>query len=228
MKAQTALLFTFLIAAAAMLNSCTNEQEEYSFKEGDLFFQDLDCGPFCEAIEKVTQGYLGSNLSHVGVLIRHENSWKILEAGGEGVRLTAVDTFLNRSFDRNGKPKVLVGRMENIDQRMLKTAKTIGISLVGKPYDDFFDIENEAFYCSELIYESFRDQAGNPLFELKPMTFKDPETNSFFPIWEDYFADLKMEIPEGSPGLNPGAMSTASSVQIVYQFGEPSGLGRGK
>ncbi|MHC4724324.1 MAG: hypothetical protein ACYS9V_08765 [Planctomycetota bacterium] len=37
-------------------------------KEGDLLFQDLDCGPLCDAIEKVTTGYQGSNFSHVGIL----------------------------------------------------------------------------------------------------------------------------------------------------------------
>ncbi len=199
-------------------------QGEYHFKEGDLFFQDLDCGDYCEAIEKVTEGYQGSNLSHVGVLIRHNSSWKILEAGDQGVVLTAVDTFLNRSADAKGNPKVLVGRVSGLDTNLLGVAKRIGLQLVGRPYDEFFNIHNDALYCSELIYESFRNTRGEPIFQLFPMTFKDPETKETFPIWESYFANLNIPIPEGQPGLNPGSMSRSESVDIVYHFGEPVGF----
>ena len=43
-------------------------QPSFNFQEGDIFFQDLDCGPPCEAIEAVTQGYKGSNLSHCAII----------------------------------------------------------------------------------------------------------------------------------------------------------------
>ena len=33
-------------------------QPSFTFQEGDIFFQDLDCGPPCDAIEAVTQGCL--------------------------------------------------------------------------------------------------------------------------------------------------------------------------
>ncbi len=211
-----------VLVLGVMLFSCGGK-EEYSFKEGDLFFQDQDCGQFCTAIEKVTEGYMGSKLSHVGVLVKFDNSWKILEAGSEGVVLTAVDTFLNRSHDESGDPKVLVGRIKNLDTNLLSTAKTVALSLVGKPYDDYFNISNDMYYCSELLYEAFRNINGQPIFELQPMTFKDPATNETAEVWEDYFNELGHPIPEGELGLNPGAMSTSANVDIVYKFGKPEG-----
>ena len=211
------------LSVAVLLIGCGG-QKDYHFKEGDLFFQDQDCGDYCDAIEAVTSGYEGANRSHVGVLIRHNDSWKILEAGGEGVVLTAVDTFLNRSHDDKGNPKVIVGRVEGLDTNLLSIAKRIGLQMIGRPYDEFFNIHNEALYCSELIYESFRNTRGEPIFELFPMTFKDPNTEETFPIWEEYFSDLGIPIPEGQPGLNPGSMSTSESVDIVYHFGEPNGF----
>ncbi|MGY6744594.1 MAG: hypothetical protein ACXIUQ_17770 [Cecembia sp.] len=39
------------------------------------------------------------------------------------------------------------------------------------------------------------------------MTYKDPETGELFPIWEKYFENLGVDVPEGEPGLNPGGMS---------------------
>ncbi|NJK97474.1 MAG: hypothetical protein HC905_23505 [Bacteroidales bacterium] len=92
---------------------------------------------------------------------------------------------------------------------------------MGKPYDDVFDIQNESYYCSELVYEAFRDKDGNPLFELSPMTYKDPDTGKTFPAWETYFKNLNVEIPEGKPGLNPGGVSKSAEICIVFRFYQP-------
>ena len=55
------------------------------------------------------------------------------------------------------------------------------------------------------------------------MTYKDPETNETFPIWESYFEDLKIRIPEDELGLNPGGMSKSNYVDIVHFYGIPQG-----
>lgn len=64
---------------------------------------------------------------------------------------------------------------------------------------------------------------GTVIFELRPMTFVDPDTQETFPAWKTYFAELKIPIPEGSPGLNPGAISRSSVLSIVHTYGEPAG-----
>jgi len=55
------------------------------------------------------------------------------------------------------------------------------------------------------------------------MTYKDPDTEEIFPIWVDYFKKLKVDIPEGHPGLNPGGMSTSRYINIVHFYGKPQG-----
>ena len=88
---------------------------------------------------------------------------------------------------------------------MIKPAINKGENLIGKKYDEFFSIENDKYYCSELIYDIF-DQTNFTLFELKPMTFKEPKTNRFMQIWTDYFSALSYKIPEGMLGINPFQM----------------------
>ena len=86
------------------------------------------------------------------------------------------------------------------------------------------DISNNKYYCSELIYDSFKYANYNkPIFELQKMTYKDPETNKIFPIWEDYFKKLNIPVPEGKLGLNPGGMSMSSYIDVVYFYGIPHG-----
>jgi hypothetical protein len=47
------------------------------------------------------------------------------------------------------------------------------------------------------------------------MTFKDPNTHAFFPAWVDYYQQLKQDIPEGKPGINPGLISRSNKIQII-------------
>jgi hypothetical protein len=206
--------------------SCNSSDNSTPFKlkEGDLLFQDSDCGPFCEAIEKVTFGYKGAKFSHIGMLIKDKEGLKVMEAISAGVVLTPIDSFLNRSFDQESNPKVMVGRLKPRNQVLIPRAIDFIYRKMTKEYDDVFDMENDKYYCSELIYDAFKSANNNiPIFALKPMTFKDPETNLTFSIWEKYFEELNYPIPEGAPGINPGGISTSKFIEIVHLYGKPEG-----
>ena len=74
-------------------------------------------------------------------------------------------------------------------------------SLVGKPYDNAFLPDNDAYYCSELIQVVF-----GGLFESKPMNWRDANGN-LPEYWAKHFEELKMPVPEGIAGTNPTGMS---------------------
>ncbi|MHC4186941.1 MAG: YiiX/YebB-like N1pC/P60 family cysteine hydrolase [Planctomycetota bacterium] len=193
-------------------------------KEGDLLFQDLDCGPLCDAIEKVTTGYQDLDFSHVGIIARNSSgNLVVIEAVSSGVETTDLEDFMQRSFDQRGRPKVIVGRLKEPYKHLIPLAIENGFALEGKPYDKVFALNNDAYYCSELIYQIFWEaNNNNPLFTLQPMTFKDPETGKILNVWEDYFSRLDTPVPQGREGLNPGSISCSSVLDIVYQYGSPS------
>ena len=193
-------------------------------RPGDLLLQDLDCGPLCDAIEKVTTGYEGANFSHVGIVATDEKgNFVVIEAVSSGVKATELQTFLNRSSDLKGRPKVVVGRLKKAYRRLISGALQEAINLEGKPYDKVFTINNDAYYCSELIYEIFRRaNNNNPVFILQPMTFKDPNTEVTLPAWEGYFSRLGVSVPEGQPGINPGGISRSPAITIIYAYGNLS------
>jgi hypothetical protein len=194
-----------------------------SFQVGDIFFQDLDCGPPCQAIEAVTSGYQGAQLSHCAIItsVGTSNHDTILtEAIGETVTQTTLHEFLNRSN------KVFVGRLKDEYQYMIPDAITyIQTDLNGKPYDYIFDITDDTYYCSEIIYEGLK-KADNTqeLFSLKPMTFNEPGTDMPFVHWVDYYEDLGHPIPEGALGLNPGRMSRSDAIEIIHVYEKPTGM----
>lgn len=212
-----------LLAGCARLHSAPSAS--YHPKPGDLLFQDLDGGPLCVAIEKVTQGIDGAKFSHVAMVSRVDHgSVTVIEAVSAGVKETPLDEFLARSADAKGRPKVLAGRLKPPYRHLIPEALRVAQRFKGRPYDSVFTIGNDAFYCSELVYESFREANGRaPLFPLAPMTFIDPDTRATFPAWTEYYQNLRAPIPERAPGLNPGGVSRSHFLAIVHAYGAPAG-----
>ena len=187
---------------------------------GDLIFQEGKENSFTKAVQEVTSGYHGAKLSHVGIVFYKSNIPFVLEAKDK-VQSTPLEKFLYRSCDKNGAPKVIVGRLIKKYQNLIPKAIQIGKSLIGLPYNDTFDIKNnKAFYCSQLVYYCFKGaNNGIPIFKLYPMTFKSPKTGKTFGIWKEYFKKLKTNVPQEKPGLNPGGMSKSPNIKIIHTYG---------
>lgn len=220
-------LLLLLLFGAVFLGCGQSAFRESRFvpEPGDLLFQDLDSGPLCEAIEKVTTGYQGANFSHVGIAAKDERGrLVVIEAVPSGVEVTPLPSFLGRSLDKTRRPKVVAGRLKAPYRHLIPSALDEALALKGRPYDKVFAFDNQAYYCSELVYEVFRRANGNvALFAAQPMTFKDPDTGRTLPAWERYFAGLGVAVPEGEPGINPGAISRSDVLTIFFgAYGTPS------
>lgn len=198
--------FLLLIVTLPFLSQAQN----VSLKTGDLIFQSMNCGPLCEAINEVTEGYQGKDFSHMGMVYIKNDSIFIIEASGNSVRLTPLETFKSYTNET-----MYVGRLKRRFRKLIPQAITFTLSQMGVPYDDAYLYDNGSYYCSELIYDAFLFANGKPFFQLFPMTFKSPKTNTFFPVWEDYYNKLKMEIPEGKLGCNPGGISISNQLKII-------------
>jgi hypothetical protein len=219
----------FLVAALSVLGCglvrLGGKVNSLELQQGDLLFQDLDRGPLCDAIERVTTGYRGMDFSHVGIVALDDNgALVVIEARQAGVKITPLQDFLDRSTrrkvspsgDAQNNPKVVVARLKQPYHRLIEPALKEARALVGKPYDKAFVIGNDSYYCSELIYEIFlRANNNKPVFTLQPMTFKDPDTGVILDTWEDYFSELGVAVPQGLPGINPGAISRSPALTII-------------
>lgn len=201
------------IAALLSLTAPVWAQNEKAFtlQTGDLIFQDLDCGEMCDAIEAVTQGYDGKHFSHMGLVKRNGNQVMVIEAIGKGVQMIPLDSFSKRTQN-----KMYIGRVKKAYAAMVPKAVAFAVKQLGTPYDDAFIYNNGKYYCSELIYDAFRNaNKGKPFFRLEPMTFKQPGSEAYFPVWIKYYRQLGAEIPEGKPGCNPGGLSRSEKITIL-------------
>lgn len=201
-----------------LLISC---QKGFQLQEGDFLFQDLDSSPLCDAIELVTPGYNSANFSHIGLTVFDNDTMKVLEAISPKVTLTNLNVFLKRSSDKNGNPKVIVGRIKKEYSKNIDKAIQYCKKKIDEEYDNVFLINNNSYYCAELIYEAF---LNDNIFKLEAMTFLHPETNDTLQIWKEYYKELGEEIPQNKLGVNPGLMSLSDKIEIIHLYGIPDGM----
>lgn len=207
MISSTRLLFILLLFSTACNAQITSSQ----LKTGDLIFQDMDCGPLCDAIEAVTEGHKGNDFSHMGLVYKKNDTIYIIEAAGSAVRMNTLE-----KFSKNTKKPMYIGRVKKKYTKLIPKTISFSLAQIGVAYDDDYVYDNGKYYCSELIYDAFK-KANNdkPFFQLFPMTYKEPGTDDFFPAWVNYYQQIGSEIPEGKPGCNPGGMSTSNKIKIL-------------
>jgi len=208
------LLYSLLLLAN--LQSCNQANNYNQLQEGDLLFQNLNCGPLCDAIEAVTEGANGKDYSHISLVVKINDTLKVLEAIGDKVQINSLKTFFTRSGDTLIVNNITHGRLKPEFQPLINKAVAYAKSKVGEPYDDAFLPNNNKWYCSELLYAAFKEaNNGKEFFSLEPMTFKDHKTHNYFPAWVDYYKALNIDIPEGEAGINPGGISTSAKIEII-------------
>ena len=205
-----------LLYCCTLAPSCNHSHQNKSLQEGDLLFQYFNCGDLCNAIEAVTEGFNGKDFSHCAIVVKINDTLKVVEAIGDKVQINSLNNFFERSGDTSTIKNVTIARVTHNYEPLITKAIAFVKQQIGQPYDNDFLIDNGKWYCSELLYQSFKEANNQKdFFGLAPMTFKDPKTNNYFPVWVDYYKQLNIEIPEGKQGVNPGLISRSSKIQIL-------------
>ncbi len=210
MRISTFLILLAFISFPAFAQSGAKSKLIGKLESGDIVFQYIPCGDLCIAIAEVTPCAPGRPFNHCGIVVKEGYSISILEAIGKNVHATPLAAFLKRDTSA----LLYIGRLSKSsgvqNDDVIKRAR----ALAGRPYDDVFLPGDSALYCSELVYEAYRNN-GKPVFSLSPMTFKSPGTGNTFPAWAEYYNEIGQAIPEGVPGINPCAIANAQNIRLL-------------
>lgn len=202
------------------LLSANVSAQEFSLKNGDLIFQEACPTDMENSIKQVTSSIENYRFTHVGIVyIDSRDSIYVLEATTPEVALTPLRDYLYPEEAKNCYPISVVGRLKDEYQEIIPQALHIGLTLIGKEYDHGFILGNDKYYCSELVYEILKiANNGTDVFPLNIMTFKSKETGETTNGWIEHFNKHNLPIPEGKPGINPGAMSCSIVIDIIHQY----------
>ena len=123
-------------------------------REGDVIFQTSQSQQ-SPLIQIATR----AKISHCGIIVMKDGEPYVLETLKTLV-ITPLDKFIARG--KGGRYWLKRSNIENI--------KIKYDSYLGKPYDLAFKFDNDKFYCSELIYDIYKNQLGIELCEPKKVS----------------------------------------------------------
>lgn len=194
--------------------------QNFEPKNGDLIFQESCSGGVGDAIKGVTTSIDENKFTHVGIVYvdPKDSSIYVLEATTPKVSLTPLREYLYPESEECF-PKSVVGRLKPEYLHLIPEALNYGITLIGKEYDYGYVLNNDKYYCSELVYEILKyANAGDEVFPLNVMTFESANTGEIMTGWAEYFDSRDLPVPEGEPGINPGAMSRSDVIDIIHYY----------
>ena len=153
------IIFAVLVAIVALpyspmlfeLATAQSQPIKEIVKEGDVIFQTTQSRQ-SPLIQLATR----SKISHCGIVVMKNGKPYVLETLNT-LKLTPLDKFVARST--GGRYWLKRSDKENI--------KIKYDHYLGKSYDVAFRLDNDIYYCSELVYDIYKNQLGIELCEPK-------------------------------------------------------------
>ncbi len=177
--------------------------EEYIPKEGDIVFH-TSTSAQSQAIQLATD----SPYSHMGIVLKNGKSLEVLEAV-QPVKFTPVADWFARG---KGGHYVVKRLIRPLTAEQLQKIHKESIRYIGKPYDKAFEWSDQRFYCSELVWKIYKNNADitlAPLAKLGSFKLDSPTVRS--KLKERYGEN----IPLNEPVISPAAIFNSSFLEPV-------------
>ncbi len=199
------LIFTFSLLA------CQFHHPTENLENGDLLFVGNSEGNLSNAINAVTQTSHKTDYSHISLVEKSGKEIWVLHAAPENgsERITLKEFLKTQKKDGSQIDVYRIKKVFHPDfDHAIQKAKT----MLGKPYNFSYILSDTAYYCSDFVYHSFEKDS---IFEMNPMTFKNPGESDFNQDWVDFYKKMNLEIPEGKPGCNPNGMAASEKLERI-------------
>lgn len=199
------------------MNSCTKtklitEKENNltkNIKNGDLIFVGAQTEELSGAINRVTKLSEETNFDHVGLIEKTSDSFFVLHAAPMGgSQREEIHHFYTSQTEKNNK--IVIYRLKDDYQKTIPNAISKAKTMLGKPYNWLYILNDDELYCSDFVERAFRN---DNVFELIPMNFKNQETGKIDDFWVDFYSKKGKKVPQDEPGTNPNQL--ASSEKLI-------------
>ncbi|WP_081874007.1 YiiX/YebB-like N1pC/P60 family cysteine hydrolase [Chryseobacterium sp. JM1] len=209
-------IFTCVLffAVTLLLQYCTPHPKTGPLKNGDLLFVTAKETGLSGAINNVTQKQKEASFDHIGIAEKENNHWYVLHAAPKGgSQKQDLASFLKDQSD-DGQ-KVVIYRLKSEYQKSVPAALEKAETMLGKPYNFNYILDENSYYCSDYIERAFRE---HNIFKLEPMTFIDPKTGKINEFWTEFYKKKNLEVPEGKPGCNPNGLAASDKLERVGEL----------
>ncbi|WP_449400946.1 YiiX/YebB-like N1pC/P60 family cysteine hydrolase [Chryseobacterium wanjuense] len=207
------LRFFTVFLLFSLIVSCKNSAIS-DIKNGDLLFVTAKETGLSGAINNVTQKQKNASFDHIGILEKNRDGVFVLHAAPKGgSQKQNLKEFLKDQADEG--QKVIVYRLKPQYQNAIPGALEKANSMLGKPYNFNYILNENSYYCSDFIERAFRKDT---VFKLEPMTFIDPETGKTNAFWQEFYQKKNLKVPEGEPGCNPNGLAASDKLERIKEL----------
>lgn len=200
-----------LLPLVILFVQCTSSQASVQLQNGDLLFVTAKETGLSGAINNVTQKQKAASFDHIGILEKDGNKTYVLHAAPNGgSQKQNLKKFI--SDQKKDQQNIVVYRLKTEYRKAIPNAIEKANSMLGKPYNFNYILDESSYYCSDFVERAFRD---NHIFKLEPMTFIDPNTKKINTFWEEFYNKKNLKVPEGEPGCNPNGLAGSEKLERV-------------
>ncbi|WP_312902552.1 YiiX/YebB-like N1pC/P60 family cysteine hydrolase [Chryseobacterium taichungense] len=205
-------IFTVLFILNSII-SCRSSKVS-GLENGDLLFVTAKDSGLSGAINNVTQKQKSVSFDHIGILEVDGSDFYVLHAAPKGgSQKQQLKDFLQDQA--NDGQRVVVYRLKSQYRKAIPSAIEKANSMVGKPYNFNYILDEKTYYCSDFIERAFRK---DHIFVLEPMSFIDPKTGKTNVFWEDFYKKKNLKVPEGEPGCNPNGLAASEKLDKIKEL----------
>lgn len=180
-------------------------------KNGDLIFVGAQTEELSGAISRVTKISNETNFDHVGLIEKMTDSIFVLHAAPMGgSQREEIHHFYTSQTEK--KNMIVIYRLKEKYQSSIPNAIVKAKTMLGKPYNWLYILNDNELYCSDFIERAFRE---NNIFELIPMNFKNKETGIIDDFWIDFYKKKGKTVPQDEPGTNPNQLATSDKLERI-------------
>lgn len=196
-----------------LITACKNPQVS-GLKNGDLLFVTAKETGLSGAINNVTQKQKNASFDHIGIVEKSKDGIFVLHAAPKGGSQKQEITDFLKDQSEEGQ-RIIVYRLKSEYQKSIPSALEKAESMVGKPYNFNYILDENSYYCSDFIERAFRK---DHIFKLEPMTFIDPKTGKTNVFWEEFYQKKNLKVPEGELGCNPNGLAASEKLERIMEL----------
>lgn len=190
MNAIKIMIAAAICAALAMAQPVSGE-----LRDGDILFQEFPSAQSA-AIKIAT----GSEFTHCGIVFHDDSGKTVVWEAVNPVRITPLEEWIGRDADSFYVAMRLNGADTILTDSVIEEMERYGATLLGKPYDLYFNWDNERIYCSEYVWKIYHEALGIELSEPRPIK----DYNLDHPIVQQKLRERYGEnIPYDEPAVSP-------------------------
>jgi len=180
----------------------------YSPHNGDIIFQTSKSNQ-----SKAVQAATRSPYSHMGIIYIKNNKAFVYEAS-RTVKITNLEEWI----DRGKNKKYVVKRLKNADDILtsdaLRKMKEVGKMYEGKPYDLYFEWNDERIYCSELVWKIYKNAIGIEVGKFEQLKDFDLSSSEVKKKLKERYGE---KIPKNEKVISPVSMFNSELLKTVYE-----------